>query len=340
MLRMLELKLEVLNRISSQIRDKRILITGASGFVGRSLLRLLAQMNKKDALNIHVAAQYRTMSNCEETRVINQHLVADVNHPLEIEHPPDIIFHCATPASAELNIERPRDMLELNIRAMDWILGNPLLIKSCPVVVFTSSGAVYGEQPESLTHIHEGWNGAPNPLAPGIAYAEGKRIAEFLLSEAGREGNVRPIIARLFAFSGIGLPLDRHFAIGNFVKDAMRNNQIVIRGDGKTVRSYLDSEDMAIWLLSAALNTPKMPLHIGSSQAISILDLAITIQEAFKKLSGVDCGISIEGVSTKFDGVKRYVPGNELTRHHLSVDEWTDLRSSIKNMFIAAQKPH
>ena len=82
-------------------------------------------------------------------------------------------------------------------------------------------------------------------MLPGVAYAEGKRVAEFLLAEASRTGKVQQSICRLFAFSGVGSPFDRHFAKGNFVKDAIDNEEITVRSDGSSVRSYLDSDDMA-----------------------------------------------------------------------------------------------
>lgn len=265
--------------LASSLSKAQILITGASGFVGHSLLRQLEFLQSRHDVKFSVTAQIRSGSVSLFSSVVDEMIVADFGQELPIVHSPDIIFHCATPASAILNIARPREMFDLNICAMDWILNNPLLIKKCPVVVFTSSGAVYGEQPKDLSHIPEGWNAAPDPLSVGIAYAEGKRVAEFLLSEAGRQGLVRPVIARLFAFSGIGLPLDRHYAIGNFVYDAITKQEIVIRGDGKTIRSYLDSEDMAIWLLRAATTAqPNFPLHIGSMKAITMYELANTVQ--------------------------------------------------------------
>lgn len=327
-------RLESLQRIANHVEKRSIFITGASGFVGRSLLRLLTHLKRNHSLNIFVAAQYRHMSPCAEASIIDQHIIASIGDAIEVASAPDIIFHCATPASAILNVQYPRKMLETNIQAMDWLLNNYSLLSNTPTFVFASSGAVYGSQPEDLAYIPEGWNGAPNPLAPGVAYAEGKRIAEFLLSEAGRRGDVHPVVARLFAFSGVGLPIDRHFAVGNFVRDAITSQKIVIRGDGKTLRSYLDSEDMAIWLLASALvKAPNFPLHIGSSRAISMSSLAETIAHTFGEKLKTSISIEILNQVSSTDGPKLYVPANEQSMKYLGVEEFTTLQSSLLQMY-------
>ena len=115
-------------------------------------------------------------------------------------------------------------MFETNVSAMKWVLESLKEQQKKVRVVFTSSGAVYGAQDALISHVPETYLGAPDVLSPGSAYAEGKRVAEFLLAQSAFEGFVEAIFARLFAFSGPGLPLDRHFAIGNFVADAINRS--------------------------------------------------------------------------------------------------------------------
>jgi hypothetical protein len=92
-----------------------------------------------------------------------------------------------------------------------------------------------------------------------------------LLADAARTGNVQQSICRLFAFSGVGIPLDRHFSIGNFVRDATNHGKVTVRRDGSLVRSYLDSEDTAHWPLQASTK-PKhdFPCRISSEHSISV----------------------------------------------------------------------
>ena len=104
-------------------------------------------------------------------------------------------------------------------------------------LLLTSSGAVYGPQPASLSHVTEEYTGAPDPLLPGSVYGEGKRAAELMCSLATR-GSLEVKIARCFAFLGPHLPLDTHFAAGNFLRDGLAGRTIEIASDGRTVRFF------------------------------------------------------------------------------------------------------
>ncbi len=247
----------------------------------------------------------------------------------------DLIFHCATPASADLNQNDPQKMFALNVEGARWITDNDELLRSSPRVVFTSSGAVYGPQPHNVLKIPEDQHEIFASDQPISAYAEGKRAAEELFFSAGEKGRLDPVIARLFAFSGVGLPLDRHFAIGNFVRNAQKNESIVVRGTGHDVRSYLDSSDMAIWLWKAAtINDGCDPLHIGSSNPFSVGDLAVKVKTRAKIVLDRDVEVITLGDVTDFKSSSRYVPDNAQTRERLKVDEWTSLDESIDQMLL------
>ena len=256
-----------------------------------------------------------------------------MNNQLDLGHI-DMIIHTATPASAQLNAENPAEMLRINVEAMESVLRyasdkKPLL--------FTSSGAVYGTQPQSVSHIAEG-NVEPSPPSEQLnAYAQGKQIAERMCREAGSSGQCSPIIARLFAFGGQYLPRDTHFAIGNFIQNALDRQPIAIQGDGRARRSYLYGADMATWLWSAlAYGKTASPFHIGSEHSVSILELAQAVATVSGELLDYVPEITVAKEIDLSESVHQYVPANSETRTALRVSEWTSLTEIIRRTMLHA----
>jgi nucleoside-diphosphate-sugar epimerase len=139
-------------------------------------------------------------------------------------------------------------------------------------VLYTSSGAVYGRN---------AWFALESdPLFPQTEYAWWK-----LRGEAEWENSGIPLVtARCFAFSGKGLP-SGPFAIGNFVRDALEGKDIVVKG--KSYRSYLDSFDLAEWLVYLLQNVTGI-VNVGSDRIINTHDLAFMIRDLLKSKSEVD----------------------------------------------------
>lgn len=321
------------------LRDGSIVVTGATGFVGNALVRRLVGLNKQEGRRIRIWPVSRehqpALAKLAERGDIAGVISSDFERELDVDDQIDLIFHCATPASAILNATSPSEMFRLNVAAMEWVTNSPIVLRHHPRVVFTSSGAVYGAQPPDLERIPENFGGAPDTTNPKSAYAEGKRAAEFLLCEAGARGLLEPVIARLFAFSGVGLPLDRHFAIGNFVNDVRHRRTIAVRGTGTAVRSYMDVADMVEWLLAAAERGKyAVPYHVGSDQPITIVELAALVAERGRVTLGHETQVEIQGTTSMLDGADRYVPETATTRAALGVGISVTLEQSIDQMLL------
>ena len=193
--------------------------------------------------------------------------------------------------------------------------------------LFLSSGAVYGRQPSSLERIPESFIGAPITTLPQSAYGEGKRAAEWLTFELGNRCGISTFVARCFAFVGPYLPLDKHYAIGNFIRDALAGGPIRINSDGTSFRSYLYSSDLAIWLWTILLKGQSgEPYNVGSDVSITIKELA----DCVAKFMPTRSDVLVANASVPGALAEKYVPNIDKARTTLGLDVFTSLDEGIK----------
>ncbi len=193
--------------------------------------------------------------------------------------------------------------------------------------LLTSSGAVYGPQPANFERIPEDYNFLPDPLTSGNVYGVGKRTAEHLCTLYSEAYGFEAVIARCFAFVGRDLPLDVHFAIGNFIRDAIWNKEIVIGGDGTPIRSYLDQSDLATWLVAILENgRAGEAYNVGSDHAITIADLAHLVRD----LVCPSKSIRILDSSIIRAGRNRYLPDITKAQSDLDLSVSVSLLEAIK----------
>jgi len=193
-------------------------------------------------------------------------------------------------------------------------------------VLLVSSGGVYGAQANDIAYQSETSTSAPSVLEPGNTYGESKRVMELLGAIHAQETSANVTMARCFAFVGPGLPLDGHFAIGNFIRDATGKPSISIRGDGKGYRSYLYAADLAIWLLILLCKGEnRRAYNVGSDQDLTIADLAREVLAVLAPSKTLH--IANEGMTSPVGN--RYVPSIERARGELGLDVWTPLADAI-----------
>jgi dTDP-glucose 4,6-dehydratase len=234
--------------------------------------------------------------------------------------PFDAIIHAATPAIATLEQQNPEEMHSIIVDGARHVLE---FAKQCECKRFlmTSSGAVYGAQPLTLTHIPETF-----PCNPVSAYGRGKLEAEQLCVETGEKHGFTTLLPRCFAFVGPYLPLNIHFAIGNFIRDCLTSTPIVINGDGTPLRSYLSADDLVNWLFTILLHgRHARPYNVGSEHAISILELARLVRAC----AGTTNDIIIAQEPKRATLPSRYVPSAQRAQEELGVSQTVDLQDAI-----------
>lgn len=193
--------------------------------------------------------------------------------------------------------------------------------------LFTSSGGVYGRQPSELAGVPEDYLGIPDPLNASNVYSVAKRAAEHLCALYAKEHGLEIVIARCFSFVGQDLPLNTHFAIGNFIRDALWADEIIVYGDGTPIRSYLDQQDLARWLLTLLKEGKSGEAYnVGSDRTISITDLAHLVRD----LVSPGKRVHVVGKPENNTERNRYVPDISKIKRHLGLQPVFSLETSIR----------
>jgi nucleoside-diphosphate-sugar epimerase len=316
--------------IWTELNGAKLFITGGTGFIGCWLLESLRHAVLRLNLNIRATILTRNPRafHCKAPHLFNH---ADFNFIVgnvcdfkmpdgEITH----IIHAATDASAQLNESDPRRMFDTIVQGTRHVL-DFAVEKSVDRLLFLSSGAVYGQQPFGTERLSEDWLGSPRCADPRAAYAEGKRAAEMLCAIYNKQFGISIPIARIFALLGPYLPLDIHFAAGNFISNAMGGKPVVVNGNGTPCRSYLYASDLTVWLWHMLVRAKSCrPYNVGSDRSVSIKDLAEKVSHLigngeYKVLGSQDLGWN----------PGRYVPDVSLIGQDLGLYRTVELDEAI-----------
>lgn len=315
-----------------ELRGERILLTGGTGFFGCWLLESVLAANRAAGLNVSVTVLSR---NPEAFRKARPHLAqapavtllaGDVRQFAFPDGRFKYVVHAATETWARPGSGGSVELLETILGGTERVL-QFAVTHGTEKFLFTSSGAVYGPQPEAISHLREDYPGAPDPLAPNSAYGEGKRAAEALCAAYEQQFGLDCKIARCFAFVGPLLPLDQHFAIGNFIRDALGGEPIRVQGDGTARRSYMYASDLARWLWTILLSAPSgQAFNVGSAQSVSIEELANTVRSAL----GVTADVKIARRALAGSPVHQYVPCVQKAEQQLGLRCEVPLEEAIR----------
>ena len=250
--------------------QKRVLITGGSGFLGSHLCeRLLA----KDA-NVLCLDNFftGTRSNIEHL-LGNKHFELvrhDVTFPYYVEV--DEIYNLACPASPVHYQHDPVQTTKTSVHGAINMLGLAKRVKA--KILQASTSEVYGDP-----HVHpqtEDYWGHVNPIGQRSCYDEGKRCAETLFFDYWRQHRLRIKVARIFNTYGPRMHPNDGRVVSNFIVQALLGRDITVYGDGKQTRSFCYVDDLIDGLVGL-MGTPDNvtgPVNIGNPVEFTILELA------------------------------------------------------------------
>ncbi len=255
--------------------SKRILVTGGAGFLGSHLCRrLVAEGHDVICLDNFFTSQKTNIADLLSQP--NFELIRhDITLPIFLEV--DQIYNLACPAAPGHYQYNPIKTMKTSVLGAIHVLG---MAKRCRArVLQASTSEVYGD-PE----VHpqpETYRGAVNPIGPRACYDEGKRAAETLFMDYHRQNGLDVRIVRIFNTYGPGMhPYDGR-VVSNFIRQALRGEDITIFGSGSQTRSFCYCDDLIEGLVRM-MNSPSDcigPINLGNPDEFTIRQLAELVIE-------------------------------------------------------------
>ena len=263
----------------------KILLVGGSGFIGKSFIHSFNN-NKLKKFNINKI--YIILKNTEilKNKLHNLKNIilikADIGKIKKLPKT-DIVIYLAESTNIEI-YKKNKKIFEQYKKAIDNFFNIIKGFKNTKVL-YCSSGAVYKKQ-KSKKKLDEKTDlrTYDNFLDYKSVYSRIKIYSENKIKQLGFYG-VKSSIARCFSFIGVSLPMDRHYAIGNFFHDGFFNKYINVKASRSITRSYMYADDLVDWLIKIAKHSKlNCPIYnVGSDKPINVRDLAKKIGKIFKK---------------------------------------------------------
>jgi len=298
-----------LDKIKSYVKadlfeDKRVLVTGAAGFIGSwlcdVLIRFGANVTALDDLSTGRTKNIEHLTKNEKFKFIK----SDVCR-FESNEKFDIILNMAGHASPDEYQAHPIETLQTS--SIGTFMMAELARKNDATLLFASTSEVYGDT--EIIPTPESYWGKVNPIGVRSCYDEGKRFAEALLMAYSRQYGMDVRIPRIFNTYGPRLREDGMYgrAMSRFIFQALNNQTITVYGNGKQTRSfcYITDNVTGLLLLTASSKAKGEVVNIGNTQEITILELATKIKENTK------CKSTIEFYPLPNDDPKRRCPNTK-----------------------------
>lgn len=284
--------------------SKKVLITGGTGFFGKSILDYFSRHSSP--YDFTILSRHGLKYGYPNKQILGDVRTFDLGSTRF-----DYVIHAATPARIDVPDGEMRSII------LDGTANAIRQARKCGATRFmmVSSGGIYGS---GFTHpISE-----TDKSNPYTAYGQAKLLAEQMAVDSG----LYTLLPRCFAFVGRYLDRTAHFAIGNFIRDALSGHDIIIKGDGSPIRSYLYADDLVEWLFAILEHgVSSRPYNVGSAEAITIRDLAILVRDTLKSSSKVR--VSNDSVP---GATNCYLPDIQRASHELGLIQKISLQEAIR----------
>lgn len=303
------------------LRDKTILITGGTGFVGAWVARSLAWLNDEFNFKCRIILLARNPNKLEKSdpelyqRDDITFKRSDVRSIHNLQSDINFIIHAAATPDNRVHMSDPVNTMDVIALGTKAVMDAASRLSDIEGIVHLSSGQVYGKPPVNGDTLSETMLGSFLKSDITSVYPEAKRYSETVCL-AYRSLYKLPIsIVRPFSFIGPFQELNKPWAINSFLQEALNNQPMRIVGNGKPQRSYLYATDMAAWLLMILAKGKRGDVYnLGSSEAVSLLDVANKINIIISKPVEVI-------VQNHNNDISKFIPNLDYITKQLKVKE-------------------
>jgi UDP-glucuronate decarboxylase len=298
-------------------------ISGGTGFVGKwiiSTINSLAGKKSKPQIRVISRSPFKAKKHFIHLKNISVLDWRELNsHTYPKEGDPEIVaFHSSVPAASGVNIsENEIDKFKDSTETYtNFLISN----YKNPVFINLSSGTVY-ERPSSGLISELNATKKNNSLS---IYDLVKMSDEEIVRELTLSGKIVGANPRLFSFTGPGLEIPGNYALTSFMQDAIQGKAVRITGSPSSLRSYMSPIDMSIWILKSSLYPTTEVIHIGSSEGLSMYEIAGTISRKFGN------GLIQLPRSTELKP-EAYVPETKNSARLLNISSTLSFEESLEN---------
>lgn len=289
-------------------RLQKVVITGGAGFIGSNLISHLYENGTDEILIIDdfSTGSRKNIDHFNNLKIIDSRIedIPDLESKLQGY---DFCFHLAAGVGVKYIMDNVSKALNTNIQATHKIfnacsqMNVPILITSTSEVYGVSNDPVWTEESKSLL-------GPPTKLR--WSYATSKLIDEFMALAEFNDGNLNPIIVRLFNIIGSNQSSEFGMVVPKFVEAALENRDIIIHGSGDQTRSFTWVGDVVNYFRELALLKPYGEIfNIGQPEEVSIKNLAELVIKKSNSSSKIKFISHEEEYGKAFEDPMRRTPG-------------------------------
>lgn len=265
------------NNELKKLYNQTVMITGASGLIGSYFVYTLIKLNEEYDANIKILPLIRNINKLSKEITDKTYvtpIIQDITSPIKYEDNVDYIIHAASPASPPLMREKP---VETNLANTVGTANALIFAKehNTKKFLFISSREVYGQNISNKKYFKENDLGIINQLIPRNSYAESKKAAENMCLGFNEEYGLDTKIVRLGQTFGPGMNINGGMVHTEFLKMLLNNEDIVLKSDGSSLRTYTYISDAMSAMFKIILESEDIVYNaVNNKNEVSIKELA------------------------------------------------------------------